>query len=147
MKITKLIVIKTAYFLSQLSVRAKIFKDNKGFGTWLKEYQVMEKHNMFEPKSLRSMYISIIGDNFKHSFIIKQAVYCIAIYAYDNTLSYLQNSKFCIMQDGLVYMDEDGDELNDLDFCEALDICKAINEDKEDVYIGDNKTYEFIFKI
>ena len=34
MKITKLIVIKTAYFLSQLSVRAKIFKDNKGFGTW-----------------------------------------------------------------------------------------------------------------
>lgn len=147
MKVTKLIAIKTAYFLSQLSSRTKLFKHNNGFGTWLKEYQTMEDNGFFEPKHIRSMYIAILGDKFKYSFVIKQAIYCIAIYAFDDTMSYLQNSKFCLTQNNKMYLDEDGDELNDLDFTEALDICKALNDEGIKVEIADNITYKMVYKI
>lgn len=142
------IAIHTNAFLLSLSTRAKAFKQNKGFGRWIKEYQRMDEQGLFEPKALKQLCLDMLNDSFKLGFICKQAVYAIYVYAIDDTIAYLRDNSFIIYNsDGSLYKDEDGDTMEDLEFLEALDICKAINDDALDyvVYIGDENN-NFIYQ-
>lgn len=149
MKINR-VVLETQVFLDMMQQRAAIFKAHNGFGKWLKEYAAMDAAGLFKPQKLKRLYEDILYNRFRFGFVQKQAVYAIGIYAYDDTLKYLQSKEFKILNsDGSDYLDEDGDTVVELSFDEACDICQAINDDALDyvVYIADNETNKFVYQL
>lgn len=132
--------IESPKFLKFTGVYACKFKEQKGFGKWLAEYQQMEMLGQFEPKVLRSMYAAILQDKFTQSFIIKQAVYYICQQAYEATI--LAEAKeeekranlYAILDTLSLHtaQDEDNEDLVNLEKDEAVMICSAMNEDALD---------------
>lgn len=147
---SKTLVIATDAFLDKLDEYSKRFKQQNGFGRWLKEYEDMDTQGLFEPTEVRRLYVEYIRGEFPYGYIYSAAIYYIAVMAYDDTVSYLNNNEFCILNnDGSDYIDEDGDELTDLEFSEAISICKSINNDALDyvVYIADSVTKKLVYRI
>ena len=144
------LVMSTATFLDKIQEYAEDFKRKKGFGRWLKEYEDMDLAGFFEPEELKKLYIDYIKGKFIYGYIYSTAVYYIGVMAYDDTVHYLNNAEFCILNnDGTMYLDEDNDELTELEFSEALSICKSINDDALDyiVYIADSITKKYVYKL
>lgn len=147
--ISQTLIMSTQAFLDKLQKRATEFKSTNGFGRWLKEYQNMEADGLFEPVALKNLYIDYLKDKFEYGYMYLSAVKYIATLAYDDTVQYLANSDFCIMtNEGEIAKDDDY-ELIELEFCEALDICKAINDDALDyiVYIADGLTEKYVYRL
>lgn len=144
------LIMSTTLFLNKVQKYVDKFKQSNGFGKWLKEYERMDKNGLFEPTKVRKLYIDYLEDSFLYGYIQLSAIHYIAVQAFDETAQILANSEFCIMtNEGGIYVDEDGDEVTELEFSEALDICKAINDDALDyvVYIADCLTNSFIHRL
>lgn len=131
--------IQEPQFLSFIGAFTHRFKEQQGFGRWLKEYQDMEEQGLFEPKKLKELYLQILLQPTCLDFIRRQAVRYICEQALDATKSfcYLQRPKpfvpkvksFCILKipEGEVATDEEGDALEGLTNVEALLICDTLN--------------------
>lgn len=135
MKITEIPqAINTSQFLKFVAIFANKFKANNGYGKWLVEYEQMDKQGLFEPENLKALYIKILTNSFKYSFVIKDAVNYICSQALDATKAYIETNTFDIrIITGEIATDDDDNELTDLSLDEALDICKAMNEEAEEL--------------
>lgn len=126
--------INTSQFLKFVAVFANKFKANSGYGKWLVEYEQMDKRGLFEPESLRALYIKILTNSFRYQFIIKDAVNYICSQALDATKTYIETNTFDIrIITGEIATDDNDNELTDLSLDEALDICKVMNEEAEEL--------------
>jgi hypothetical protein len=129
-------VIDTPIFLKFVDVYTKRFIANKGFGRWLHEYQDMEARGLFKPAIIKELYKKILLDTFYLGFIREQAVYYIGVYAQDAAEAYMKNReeymyKICLFT-GEIAVDDDGDEYTNLEYEEASEICKSLNEEAEE---------------
>lgn len=129
-------VIDTPLFLKFAGVYAKKFRAQNGFGRWLKEYQKMEAQGLFNPKILRILYKKILTNTFRLTFIEQQAVYYIGVLAQDAAQAYfdIQDKslyKICVIT-GETAIDEDDEEYTNLEYQEAQQICKALNDEAEE---------------
>lgn len=130
-------VIEHPIFLKFLSIYAEKFKQQRGFGLWLKEYKDMENKNLFSPRVLKVLYAKQLrGIRWSHNFHYRQAVYYIGVLAQDAAEAYIDielNSlyKICIIT-GEIAEDEDGDLYINLSKHEAEDICQCLNEEAEE---------------
>lgn len=123
-------------FLNFLSYYADQFKRSCGFGRWLKEYQDMDERGLFAPRILKQLFKQTFTDTFSLGFIRKQAVYYIGYKALDaaevlerQRESYLYK---VVTITGHQAQDEDGDELVDLEYGEAVRIRNAYNQEMEE---------------
>lgn len=127
-------------FLEYISEYANRFIKNNGFGRWIKEYQYMESKNQFSAKYLQKEYIKIITEQSNLDFQRKQAVYFCCVYAHDDVKHYYDDVtnfkwKVCVIT-GETAVDDDDDELIDLEYSEALQICDAMNDEaEEDLFV------------
>lgn len=127
-------VIYTQQFLKFVAINVKSFRESKGFGRWLAEYDRMDANGWFKPEKLRELYLSILKDNFKYSFIIKCAVNYICSPALDAAKSYAKMNSFEIrLITGEIAINNDDEELIDLSLDEAVSICSAMNEEAEEI--------------
>ena len=130
--------INTPIFLKYVEHYYKRFRAQNGFGgRWLHEYQQMEKQGLFKPAVIRALYIKILNDTFTLGFIREQAIWYICVNAQDAAQAYLDNVesssyKICVIT-GETAVDDDGDELIELTYDEAEQICKAMNEEAEEI--------------
>ena len=129
-------VIDKPQFLKFIEYYTKKFKANKGFGRWLYEYNDMDERGLFKPTIVKELYKKILLDKFYLGFIKKQAIYYIGIYAQDAAEKYyamreLYSYKIVVVT-GETAVDDDDDEYIDLEYDEAVEICKALNEEAEE---------------
>ena len=112
-------VIDKPQFLKFVEVYAKKFRANNGFGRWLHEYQ--EK---------------ILQDNFHLGFIREQAIYYIGVFAQDAAEAYYKTREAYLYKitiiTGETAVDDDNDEYTELEYDEAVEICKALNDEAEE---------------
>lgn len=129
-------VIDSPVFLKFLDIYIKKFKANNGFGRWLHEYEDMDARGLFKPTIIKELYKKILIDTFYLGFIREQAVYYIGVYAQDAAEAYIKIKdeslyKICIFT-GEIATDEDDDEYINLEYDEATEICKLLNEEAEE---------------
>lgn len=129
-------VIDTPLFLKYADIFAKKFKAQRGFGRWLKEYQEMEAKGLFKASILRVLYKKILAGTFRLTFIEQQAVYYIGILAQDAAQTFYDARdnrlyKICVIT-GEIAVDEDDEEYIDLEYDEAEQICRLLNEEAEE---------------
>lgn len=129
-------VIDKPQFLKFVEVYTKKFRANNGFGRWLHEYQDMEARGLFKPAIIKALYKKILQDNFHLGFIREQAVYYIGVFAQDAAEAYYKTCdaylyKITIIT-GETAVDDDDDEYTELEYNEAIEICKALNEEAEE---------------
>lgn len=139
--------IRTNQFLRFVGIYAKKFKESNGYGLWLAEYKVMEQHAMFYPDTLRRLYIDILRDEFKYSYIVKDAVNHICSQALRAVRAFVKPDSFEVrVITGEIAFNEDDEELVDLSFEEAVSICKAMNEEAEELLfrVYNSNTHKFI---
>ena len=128
-------IINTPQFLKFIEHYVKEFKETNGYGRWLAEYERMSQTGMLKPENIREQYISILNKTSKLSYIYWDAINCIGIQAFDATKAFMSiNSSYEIrtISDKIVIDDSD-EELSDLSLEEALSICKAMNEEAEEL--------------
>ena len=128
----------TPQFLKFVSINVKSFRETKGFGRWLAEYDRMDAKGWFKPEKLRDLFITILNDTFRYSFIIKCAVNYICSPALDAAKSYAKsyakmNSFEIRLITGEIAVNDDDEELIDLSLDEAISICDAMNEEAEEI--------------
>ena len=127
-------VIYTQQFLKFVAINVKSFRESKGFGRWLAEYDRMDASGWFKPEKLRELYLSILKDNFRYSFIIKCAVNYICSPALDAAKNYAKMNSFEIrLITGEIAVNDDDEELVKLSLDEAISICSAMNEEAEEI--------------
>lgn len=125
-------IISSTQFLKFIGIYANQFKANKGYGRWLVEYEQMDKDGIFKPEKLRSLYISILLNKFKYSFIVRDAVWHICVPAFDATAYYLSaipETYDIRVLTGEIALDDDGEKLINMSKQEAVNICEAMNDD------------------
>lgn len=129
-------VIDTPQFLKFVEVYTKKFRANNGFGRWLYEYQDMEARGLFKPNVIKALYKKILQDKFYLGFIREQAVYYIGVYAQEAAEAYYKSREEYLYKiviiTGETAVDDDDDEYTELDYDEATEICKALNEEAEE---------------
>ena len=128
-------VIYTDQFLKFIEHYAKEFKKYNGYGKyWLKEWTRMEENGMFKPEKLRELYIKILDGSNTLSYIYWEAVHCICIQALDAAKAFALTNSFEIrVITGEIAFNDDDEELKDLSMEEALTICKAMNDEAEEL--------------
>lgn len=128
-------VIYTDQFLKFVEHYAKEFKKYNGYGKyWLKEWTRMEENGMFKPEKLRELYIKILDGSNTLSYIYWEAVHCICIQALDAAKAFALTNSFEIrVITGEIAFNDDDEELKDLSMEEALTICKAMNDEAEEL--------------
>lgn len=127
-------VIYTDQFLRFVAVYANRFKATNGYGRWLAEYRRMDEHGWFKPEKLRELYIDILKDTSTLSYIYWDAVHYICIQALDAAKTFALTNSFEIrVITGEIAFNDDDEELKDLSMEEALAICKAMNEEAEEL--------------
>ena len=129
-------VIDKPQFLKFVEVYTKKFRANNGFGRWLHEYQDMEARGLFKPAIVKALYKKILQDNFRLGFIREQAVYYIGVLAQDATEAYYKAREMylykIVIVTGEIAVDDDDDEYTELEYDEAVEICKSLNEEAEE---------------
>ena len=129
-------VIDKPQFLKFVEVYTKKFKANNGFGRWLHEYKDMDARGLFKPVVVRELYKKILQDKFYLGFIREQAIYYIGVYAQDAAEAYYKTREAylykIVLITGETAVDEDDDEYTELEYDEAVEICKALNEEAEE---------------
>lgn len=122
--------IYTDQFLRFVAVYANRFKAAKGNGRWLAEYKRMDEQGMFKPEKLRELYIKILDGSNTLSYIYWDAVHYICTQALDATKA---NSFEIRVITGEIALSDDDKELKDLSMEEAITICKAMNDEAEEL--------------
>lgn len=139
-------IIYTNQFLKFVAIYANKFKAANGRGKWLAEYKRMDEQSIFEPEKLRELYIKILnGSNI--SYICKDAVCYICMQALDAVKALtLANSFEIRVITGEIAFSNDGEELRGLSMEEALSICKAMNDEAEELLfrVYNSSTNKFI---
>lgn len=129
-------VIDKPQFLKFIEVYTERFKANKGFGRWLYEYQDMDARGLFKPAIVKALYKKILQNNFRLGFIKMTAIYYIGIYAQDAAEAYYRARDTYLYKivviTGETAVDDDDDEYTELEYDEAVEICKALNEEAEE---------------
>lgn len=129
-------IINTPVFLKFVDVYIKKFKANNGFGRWLYEYKDMDSKGLFKPNIIRALYIRVLLGTFNLGFIRQQAVYYIGVYAQDAAEAYRKSQESylykIIVITGETAVDEDDEEYVNLEYDEAKEICKYLNEEAEE---------------
>lgn len=129
-------VIDKPQFLKFIEVYTKKFKANNGFGRWLREYQDMDARGLFKPAIVKALYKKILMDKFYLGFIREQAIYYIGVYAQDAAEAYYKNREGYLYKitiiTGETAVDDDDDEYTELEYDEAEQICKALNDEAEE---------------
>lgn len=127
-------VINTAQFLKFVAVYANKFKASNGYGRWLIEYKKMDESGMFKPENIREQYIKILEGTSRLSYIYWDAIRYIGLQALDATKAFVSSNSFEIrVITGEIAVDDDDEELTGLSIEEALSICKAMNEEAEEL--------------
>lgn len=128
-------IINTSQFLKFVEHYVKEFKETNGYGRWLAEYERMSQTGMLKPENIREQYIAILNKTSKLSYIYWDAINCIGIQAFDATKAFMSvNSSYEIRTiSDKIAIDDSGEELSDLSLEEALSICKAMNEEAEEL--------------
>ena len=128
-------VIYTNQFLKFVEHYAKEFKKYNGHGKyWLKEWTRMEENGMFKPEKLRELYIKILDGSNTLSYIYWDVVHCICIQALDAAKAFALTNSFEIrVITGEIAFNDNDEELKDLSMEEALAICKAMNDEAEEL--------------
>lgn len=128
-------VIYTDQFLKFVEHYAKEFKKYNGYGKyWLKEWTRMEENGMFKPEKLRELYIKILDGSNTLSYIYWEAVHYICIQALDAAKAFALTNSFEIrVITGEIAFNDNDEELRDLSVEEALTICKAMNDEAEEL--------------
>lgn len=127
-------IINTSQFLRFAAVYANKFKANKGYGRWLAEYRQMDEHGWFKPEKLRELYVDILKDTSTLSYIYWDAVHYICVQALDAAKTFALTNSFEIrVITGEIAFNDDDEELKDLSMEEALAICKAMNDEAEEL--------------
>lgn len=127
-------VIYTDQFLRFVAVYANRFKATNGYGRWLAEYRRMDEHGWFKPEKLRELYIDILKDTSTLSYIYWEAVHYICAQALDAAKTFALTNSFEIrVITGEIAFNDDDEELKDLSIEEALAICKAMNDEAEEL--------------
>lgn len=129
-------VIDKPQFLKFVEVYTKKFRANNGFGRWLHEYQDMEARGLFKPAIVKALYKKILQDNFRLGFIREQAIYYIGVFAQDAAEAYYKAREDYLYKitiiTGETAVDDDDDEYTELEYDEAIEICKALNDEAEE---------------
>ena len=129
-------VIDKPQFLKFVEVYTKKFIANNGFGRWLHEYKDMEARGLFKPAIVKALYKKILQDNFHLGFIREQAIYYIGVFAQDATEAYYKAREMYLYKiviiTGETAVDDDDDEYTELEYDEAVEICKSLNEEAEE---------------
>ena len=139
----------SSQFLKFAGLYADKFKASNGYGKWLVEYQRMEDTGMFKPEALKKLYIGMLNGSSTESYIIKDAVNYICSQALDATKAYISTNLFDIkVITGEIAVNDDDEELINLSLEEALDMCKAMNDEAEELlfkvyYHNTNKLYRY----
>ena len=127
-------VIYTGQFLRFVAIYANRFRATNGYGRWLTEYRRMDKQGMFKPEKLRELYIKILNGTSRLSYIYLDAIHHIGIQALDATKAFVSANSFEIrVITGEIAFNDDDEELKDLSIEEALAICKAMNDEAEEL--------------
>lgn len=127
-------VIYTDQFLRFVAIYANRFKASNGYGKWLVEYKWMDESGWFKPEKLRELYIDILKDTSTLSYIYKDAVHYICIQALDAAKAFASANSFDVrVITGEIAVNDDDEELTDLSLEEAISICKAMNEEAEEL--------------
>lgn len=129
-------VIKHPQFLKFVEIYAAKFKQNKGYGRWLHEYQEADEHGQFEPAAIRKNFIDILLKRDNFNFHYYDAIYHICAYAENAARAYIDtriNSLYSIVVfTGEIATDDDDDPYSDLSYDEATEICNLLNEEAEE---------------
>ena len=129
-------VIEKPQFLKFIEVYAKRFIANNGFGRWLYEYKDMEARGLFKPTILKALYIKILKGEFRLSFIREQAIYYIGVSAQEAAEAYYKARETYLYKitviTGETAVDDYDDEYTELEYDEAVEICKALNDEAEE---------------
>lgn len=128
-------VIYTNQFLKFVEHYAKEFKKYNGYGKyWLKEWTRMEENGMFKPEKLRELYIKILDGSNTLSYTYWDVVHRICIQALDAAKAFALTNSFEIrVITGEIAFNDNDEELKDLSMEEALAICKAMNDEAEEL--------------
>ena len=128
-------VVYTNQFLRFVEYYAKEFKKYNGYGKyWLKEWTRMEENGMFKPEKLRELYIKMLDGSNTLSYIYWNAVHCICIQALDAAKAFALTNSFEIrVITGDIAFNDNDEELEGLSMEEALAICKAMNDEAEEL--------------
>ena len=128
-------VIYTNQFLKFVEHYAKEFKKYNGYGKyWLKEWTRMEENGMFKPEKLRELYIKILDGSNTLSYTCWDVVHRICIQALDAAKAFALTNSFEIrLITGEIAFNDNDEELKDLSMEEALAICKAMNDEAEEL--------------
>jgi hypothetical protein len=128
-------VVYTNQFLRFVEHYAKEFKKYNGYGKyWLKEWTRMEENGMFKPEKLRELYIKMLDGSNTLSYIYWNAVHHICIQALDAAKAFALTNSFEIrVITGEIAFNDNDEELEGLSMEEALAICKAMNDEAEEL--------------
>lgn len=127
-------IIYTDQFLRFVAVYANKFRATNGYGRWLAEYKRMDEQGMFRPEKLRELYIKILDGSNTLSYIYWEAVHYICVQALDAAKTFaLANSFEIRVITGEIASNDSDEELKDLSIEEALVICKAMNDEAEEL--------------
>lgn len=140
-------IIYTSQFLRFVAVYANKFKAANGHGRWLAEYRRMDEQGMFKPEKLRDLYVEILDGSSTLTYIYWDAVHYICIQALDAAKAFALDNSFEVrIITGEIAFNDDGEELKDLSIEEALAICKAMNNEAEELLfkVYNSNTNEFI---
>ena len=128
--------IYSKYFFKFLEEEYFFFRQNNGFGRWIKEYERAEAAGLFGLEPMREEFIKIQQNTSKLDFQTRMAIYTIVMSAIRKTEHYLNllpNNYEIRVITGEVAEDEDGDPLINLSKEEAFSICKALNIEAEEL--------------
>lgn len=126
-------ILYSSIFLKFVEHYAKKFREQNGYGRWLHEYADLESKGMFKPAIIRDQYIKMLKGQFYLGYIRGTAFWYIGVYAQEAAEAYYNSIssslyKVCVIT-GETALDEDGDEYIELSYDEAIQICKALNEE------------------
>lgn len=127
-------LINSDEFIDNLRLYADKFRKSKGFGTWLAEYRKMDAAGYFSPKMLKDNFVKILNDVSALQYIYWEAIHYIGQQALDKTMDdfniYYYDIR-CIT--GEIAEDNNGEELLYLDLDSAIEICKSMNTEAEEL--------------
>ena len=140
-------IIYTNQFLRFVAAYTNKFRATSGHGRWLAEYRRMDEQGMFKPEKLRDLYVEILDGSSTLTYIYWDAVHYICIQALDAVKAFALDNSFEVrIITGEIAFNDDGEELKDLSIEEALAICKAMNNEAEELLfkVYNSSTNEFI---
>lgn len=118
-------------FLKYVEYYLKKFKSECGI--WLHEYKDLEAKGLLAPTIIRNQYIKMLTGDFKLGYIRGTLFWYVGIYAADAAKIYLSRTKSSLFKivviTGQTALDDDGDELTELSYTEASQICASMNEE------------------